>query len=75
MDERAHCILVTRSRICYQSISQTPVEQAMAEGFGTLSTQKQQDARARGAYEDGRWTVVITRPLDTGVKRGAWGHI
>ena len=45
---------------------ETPVEQAIAEGFGTLSTQKQQDARARGAYENGRWTVVITRPLDTG---------
>lgn len=43
-----------------------PVEQSVAEGFGTLSTQKQQDARANAVFKDGRWTVVITRPLDTG---------
>ena len=45
---------------------QTPVELLVAEGFGTLSTQKQQDARADAAFDDGRWTVVITRPLNTG---------
>ena len=45
---------------------ESPVEQAIAEGFGTLSTQKQQDARANAIYAEGRWTVVISRPLDTG---------
>jgi hypothetical protein len=44
----------------------TPVEQSIAEGFGTLTTQKQQDARANAVHKDGHWTVVITRPLDTG---------
>ena len=43
-----------------------PVEQSVAEGFGTLSTQEQQDARAHAVRENGRWTVVMTRPLDTG---------
>jgi hypothetical protein len=43
-----------------------PVEQSIAEGFGTLSTQQQQDARANGVYADGHWTVVICRPLVTG---------
>lgn len=42
-----------------------PVEQATAEGFGTLSTQQQQDARGHAVYQDGYWTVVITRPLNT----------
>ena len=45
---------------------ETPVEQLVAEGYGTLTTQKQQDSRADGVYADGRWTVVITRPLNTG---------
>ena len=44
----------------------TPVEQNIAEGFGSLTTQKHQDARGHGRYSDGRWTVVITRPMDTG---------
>jgi len=44
----------------------SPVEQSIAEGFGTLTTQKQQDARANALHADGKWTVVITRPLDTG---------
>ena len=43
----------------------TPVEQAIAEGFGTLSTQQQQDARANAVYQQDRWTVVIARPLNT----------
>jgi hypothetical protein len=49
-----------------QLARKTPVEQSVAEGFGTLSTQKQQDARADAVYRDGRWTVVISRPLQTG---------
>jgi len=44
----------------------TPVEQLVAEGYGTLTTQKQQDSRAHSAYAEGRWNVVITRPLNTG---------
>ncbi len=43
-----------------------PVEQLVAEGFGTLTTQTTQNARAWGVHEDGKWTVVFTRPLDTG---------
>jgi len=37
-----------------------------AKGFGTLKIQDHQDVKARGAYANGRWKVVFSRPLDTG---------
>ncbi len=44
-----------------------PVEQLAAAGFtGSLTTQNRQDARAWGVYAEDHWTVVFTRPLDTG---------
>lgn len=43
-----------------------PSEQLIAEGFGTLTTQATQDARAWGAHDGSRWVVVLTRRLDTG---------
>lgn len=45
-----------------------PVEEAMAEGFGTLTTQPQQDTIGGGSYKDGRWSVVFVRPLSSGDK-------
>ncbi len=42
---------------------QVPVEEAFAEGFGTFTTQLHQDAFAWGEYEDGKWKVIIVRPL------------
>ncbi len=45
-----------------------PVEQLTAAGFtGTLTTLPEQRARARGVHENGRWHVLITRPLNTKV--------
>lgn len=43
----------------------TPVEQLMAEGFGTLTTQQQQDVRGTGVYRDGHWHVMFSRLLKT----------
>lgn len=45
-----------------------PVEELMAEGFGTLTTQKQQDARAKGVWKDGKWSVMFTRLLKSSDK-------
>lgn len=45
-----------------------PVEEAMAQGFGTLTTQPQQDALGSGHYKEGRWSVVFVRPLSSGDK-------
>lgn len=42
-----------------------PVEEAMAEGFGTLTSQPRQDATGRGVWKEGQWHVVISRPLVT----------
>ena len=42
-----------------------PVEELIAEGFGSSTTQKQIDSKARGVHKDGHWTVVIARPLQT----------
>lgn len=41
----------------------TAVEDAIAEGFGTLATQAQQDAIGRGVHSGTEWSVVIARPL------------
>ncbi|MBD3161207.1 MAG: hypothetical protein GF346_03365 [Candidatus Eisenbacteria bacterium] len=42
-----------------------PVEELIAEGFGTLTHQPECAARARGAWKDGRWAVLFRRPLRT----------
>ncbi len=42
---------------------ETPVEKGLAIGFGSLATQPTQDARGRGVHEDGRWSVVLAKPL------------
>jgi hypothetical protein len=44
----------------------TPVEDAVAQGFGTIATQEQQDALGWGLWTGGQWQVVISRPLSTG---------
>lgn len=43
----------------------TPVEDLIAEGFGTLTTQPHQDVIGRGVWKDGQWQVVFARPLVT----------
>jgi len=42
------------------------VEDAVADGFSTITTQRQQDAIGRGVWSGGQWSVVITRPKDSG---------
>lgn len=37
-----------------------------AQGFGTLKAQDQQDVKATGVYQNGKWKVVFTRALTTG---------
>jgi DMSO reductase family type II enzyme heme b subunit len=36
-----------------------------AQGFGTLKIQTHQDVKATGAFSNGTWKVVFTRPLAT----------
>jgi len=43
----------------------TPAEEAVAEGWGSLTTQPQSATKARGLWNKGRWAVVFTRPLKT----------
>lgn len=42
-----------------------PVEELLAEGFGTLTHQPESAAAARGVWRDGRWQVTFVRPLAT----------
>lgn len=46
-----------------QQDRQTPVEEYVAAGFGSLTAQKHQDGRAGGSWQDGKWVVVFSRPL------------
>ncbi len=43
-----------------------PVEEMAAEGFGSLTHVPDSPSSARGVWRDGRWTVVIDRPLVAG---------
>jgi len=40
-----------------------PVEETFAAGFGTLTSRSLSLTKARGRWADGRWSVVIQRPL------------
>jgi len=42
-----------------------PVLDQMAEGWGTLTVKPEQNASGKGSWRNGRWRVVITRPLAT----------
>ena len=41
----------------------TPVEELIAEGFGTLTAQEDQRAEGRGVQSNGLWSVVIVVPI------------
>lgn len=43
----------------------TPVEELIAEGYGSLTHQPESVTVGRGVYKDGKWTVVFQRPLKT----------
>lgn len=43
----------------------TPVEDLIAEGFGTLTHESQQDVTGNGLWENGVWKVVLARPITT----------
>jgi len=42
-----------------------PVDELMAEGFGTLTVQPEQASSGRGVWKDGQWAVVFARPLES----------
>lgn len=42
-----------------------PVEEAMAEGYGTFTSQPVQNSRGWGRWKDNKWRVIISRPLLT----------
>jgi hypothetical protein len=45
----------------------TPVENLIAQGWGTLTHQEQQHVLGKGIWENGRWKVVFLRALQTGL--------
>ncbi|GBC76363.1 Chlorate reductase subunit gamma [bacterium HR07] len=45
----------------------TPVENLIAQGFGTLTHQELQHVLGKGIWENGRWRVVFVRALHTGL--------
>ncbi len=57
-----------------QPDKRTAVEEQIAEGFSTLTTNERQSAVGKGVYANGEWRVVIARPLATGDPNDpAWG--
>ncbi len=50
------------------------VEEQIAEGPGTVTTNPRQSAVGKGVYANGEWTVVIARPFVTGDPNDpSWG--
>jgi hypothetical protein len=45
-----------------KSIRSTPVEEVVAEGFGTVTHLPNQTARGHGRNDDGRWRVIVAVP-------------
>lgn len=48
-----------------QPFKVTPVEDLIAEGFGTLTHQSHQDVIGKGVWSEGTWKVVFSRPMAT----------
>lgn len=46
-----------------QSFHKSSVDEIIAEGFATSAVQAGHGSAGKGAWVDGQWTVVITRPL------------
>lgn len=44
---------------------ETPIEELVAEGFGTLTSQQHQDSSGKGVYDNGMWKVVMARKMLT----------
>lgn len=44
----------------------TPVEEASAEGFGTLATQQTQGATGWAQWNNGKWQLCVVVPVNTG---------
>lgn len=40
-----------------------PVRDVVAQGFGSLEISHEQTSKGRGTWQQGRWSVVISRPL------------
>ena len=62
-------LMYNPGRYLNNPISQTqrkePVEEIVAEGFGSATSQKHLDSRGWGTYQQNHWTVVLARPLST----------
>lgn len=65
-DKRAHAWLSAHAvgNPMAQLGRSQPVQELMAEGFGTLTHYPTGNATGRGAWQSGRWAVVFERPLD-----------
>jgi len=58
-----------------QFTREQPVEELVAEGFGSLVTQQRSQSRGRGVRRDGRWHVVFMRPLLTEDREDVQLHV
>jgi DMSO reductase family type II enzyme heme b subunit len=47
----------------------SPVEELVAEGYGTITTHSEQRARGHGVHSGGRWQVVVALPLAGGTNK------
>lgn len=64
-DARRYLVATNAGNPMSQLHRKWPVEELLAEGFGTLASQSIQDARGAGTWKNGRWSVVLTVPRST----------
>ena len=49
-----------------QTSANSPVEDLVAAGFGTLTTADVQKVQGKGVWQDGKWYVLFARDMDLG---------
>ena len=50
----------------YSQTGASPVQNLLAQAFGTISPSNVQDVAGHGVYANGKWAVVFARPLTAG---------
>jgi hypothetical protein len=64
-DPRSHLWFIAKSAGNPMAVfsREAPVEECVAQGFGTLTTQPSSAHTANGAWVSGAWSVVLQRPI------------
>jgi hypothetical protein len=67
-DAKVYLVGLSAGNLLSNETRVTPVEDLNGIGFGTLTSQANQDVQGRGVWKDGKWYVVFTRAMSNNDK-------